>query len=232
MKSRITLFVLLLCVCQFTSAQSQDSTYLRHSLGIITSPVLNNIFSSNRELPVGIIYKYQLTPNSAIRTTILGSFNNYKFTSKFGSPDNYNKNYTLYSQFSIGYERHIPLKSSWMVYYGAETGPLMLREVKKELSFRPSDVGDTQYTLDVVDETRGLFLRPFLGITFRVSSRFFLATETAIVARHQRREFNSVIATRHLSSGETLSGYRENGIWHENSLKYQPISNVSLLLRF
>ncbi|WP_299705546.1 hypothetical protein [uncultured Pontibacter sp.] len=119
-----------------------------------------------------------------------------------------------------------------MVYYGAETGPLMLREVKKELSFIPSDVGDTQYTLDVVDETRGIFLRPFLGITYKISNRFFINTETAIVAQLQRREFNSVIATRHMSSGETLSGYSENGIWHENSLKYQPISNVSLLLRF
>ncbi|MCC9137170.1 hypothetical protein ACFSKU_20940 [Pontibacter silvestris] len=44
MKTKVTLFVLLLCLCQLAKAQTTDTASYKHHFGIIASPTLDKIF--------------------------------------------------------------------------------------------------------------------------------------------------------------------------------------------
>jgi hypothetical protein len=232
MKTKFLLLALLLCACLTASAQTPDSVFYRHSLGVIASPVLDNLLTANRELPVGLIYKRQHKMNGAFRATLLAAHDSYKFTSIYRQPDENDKTRNSYLQITGGYEWQLPLDGRWRFYYGAEVGAFLDRKVQDDLSYRQTDNGDAIYTYYAVDEKRGVLLRPFAGIILQLSNRIYLATETAILARHQRRDSDTKEKMNIISSNEVLLDVHSNGIWRENILTYQPLSNVSILLRF
>lgn len=231
MKIKLSLFFLLLCLCQYANAQNADTAFYRHHIGIITSPILEDILTSNRELPVGVIYRLQHKANSTFRATLMGSHNNLKFSSTF-SPNERKERINTYLQFTGGYEWQQPVNSNWQFYYGAEAGAFIRRMTTNDPDPIIYSYDPAEWTIDVVEQTLGIFMRPFAGIALKLSRRLYLASETAILVRHQRREANAFITPRNLlQQGDWPHNYA-NGIWRDNSIYYQPLSNISLLLRF
>lgn len=230
MKTKLILFLLFFCFCQYAGAQSADTAIYRHHIGLISSPVLKNILTSNRELPVGLIYKWQHKANGAFRATLLGSHHDYKFTS---TSSNENKEKIMsYLQLTGGYEWQLSVNRTWQFYYGAETGAFVRRMTTNDPDRSEYPYDPAEATVEVVDQTLGIFMRPFAGISLKLSRRLYLASETAVLVQHQRRESNGFISPRNsLSGGEEPFNYA-NGIWRDNSIRFQPISNVSLVLRF
>lgn len=223
LRYKLLLVFLLTAYCSF--GQTSDSIYYRYSLGIIASPVLDKLFSSNRELPVGLIYRLQVQSNANMRISFLASHDNESFTS---SGINYKANWSNnYFQIAGGYEWQQPLSSKWVLYYGIEGGALAdITKSDSPVNF-PDDI--TQYTRKTIDKSVGVLLRPLAGLNFNLSDNIYISTETAILIRRQRREINSDVFA---SSGGTESVEKSNGIWKKNKIKYQPLSNISISLRF
>jgi hypothetical protein len=226
MKTRTTLLLLLFCVCFTAKAQTLDSlAHYRHSLGIITSPALAKLFSSNRELPIGLIYRLKLRSDANLRISFLASHDNENFTS---SGTNYKANWSnSYFQITSGFEWQQILSGRWILYYGIEGGALAdITKSDSPVNF-PND--KIQYTRKTFDKSIGILLRPLAGLNFKLNDKIYIGTETAILVRSQRREINTDIFA---SSGETESIEKSNGIWKTNKIKYQPLSNILISLHF
>jgi hypothetical protein len=218
----------LLCLSLSASAQQADTAAThRHHIGIIATPMLDKLFTSNQELPVGLIYRWQHRPNATFRATLIGSHDSQEYTSK--GTYAYSNFYNNFLQITGGYEWNLSISNIWSFYYGTEGG-LFFRntETKNSLSLQDDASQYHQFTLE---EKNGFLLRPFAGIMLRIGKRFYLATETAILARYQRQEYNSQI-TSLSTSGETLTVQNSHGIWKTTSVKYQPLSNISFGLKF
>lgn len=231
MKTKLLLFTLFLTLSQFASAQQTDSSNYSNALGVIASPVLGNFFYSNMELPVGIIYKRQHRLNTAFRFTILGKYNDYERTTKYFSPNNWNKQET-YVQVTAGYEWQVDLGRRWALYYGAEAGSFFSNASFDDLMHERHPQNFKVWTGHGFENKRGILIRPFAGVSFKITDRFHISTETGIIARHQRREVDSTEEIIFAPSGEFFQGVYEHHVVKENSINYQPLSNISLILRF
>ena len=225
MRFTLTLLGLLLCACLTASAQAPDSLNYRHSLGIVASPVLDKLFTSNRELPVGLIYRLQVQSNANMRISLLASHDSENFTS---SGTNYEANWSNnYFQIAGGYEWQQPLSSKWVLYYGIEGG-VLAGIIKSDSPFNfPDDI--TKYTRKTIDKSVGVLLRPLAGLNFNLSDNIYISTETAVLIRRHRREINSDVFN---SLEKAVPVEQSNGIWKKNKIKYQPFSSISISLRF
>ncbi|WP_242921117.1 hypothetical protein [Pontibacter liquoris] len=223
MKIRCTLLTLLLIFVRFAYAQTPDTTSYKHHLGIIASPTLHKVFDSNRELPVGLIYKRQIKANAAFRATLVGTTSMYEHSSPSPNNKSTSENSYFHVQLTGGYEWQVPLSNRWELYYGGEAGPVYGRSVSKNRSgnsdyYNGTTVKDNSYNV-------GAVVRPFAGIAFQINSRLYIATETAIVAYYHTGKYKTHTA----SYGNTSDGTSK---YSYANIKYQPLSNLSLLLRF
>ncbi|WP_276498709.1 hypothetical protein [Pontibacter litorisediminis] len=238
MKTKIILLALLLCLAQFVNAQTTDTPSYKHHFGIVASPTLQKVFTSNTSLPVGLVYKRQGSGNGMFRSTFIGSQNSYSQSTavSYSTSDIERTAKGFNVQLTGGYEWHVPLNNKWLLYYGAEAGPNYGWSNSESLDAynNSNEHGTISYSQQY--RTFGAIIRPFSGIAYQVTDRLYIATETAIVAslyrsKNQMTEEQTIFANypyTQRSDHYTERSYKTD----QTSISYKPVSNISLLMRF
>ncbi|WP_299822317.1 hypothetical protein [uncultured Pontibacter sp.] len=226
MKTKLTLLVLTLCLCRFAHAQTADSSTYKHSLGIIASPTLNKLFENNSSLPIGLIYKRQHKANTAIRATLSGRFDQSAHdTEQPLKRKEASENRGSYLQLTGGYEWQMPLGNRWQLYYGAEAGPSYGKSTYEFKSDQVDYYNSSKYSSEYSYTNYGVLLRPFAGVTFQLSKKLVIATETAIIGVYSHSENTSKQLVFDDNNRQTTNA-------DVTYITYKPLSNISLQVRF
>ena len=180
MKFKYPLIAFLLFVCQFASAQSQDSTtFYRHHIGINTRVIIDKIVDPASRMPLQLMYKYQLSRTGAIRIGLEGTYAKSDSTQSYTNRRDEITDYLLGG--SVGHEWQKPLSKIFMLYYGADAfynqkGRNI--EMWDEFS-EPDPYGVVEKHLKDLLTTTSYGIRPFIGLRANVGTRLYLSTETA-----------------------------------------------------
>lgn len=232
MKIKITLIALLLCVCQFASAQSQDSTTLyRHHLGINTRIVLDRIADPASRMPLQLMYKYQLSRTGAIRIGAEGMYAKSDSTQSYTERRDEITDYALGG--SVGYEWQKPLNKRFMLYYGAD---IFHHQQRKNVmvinTYQNSDQHKEEVYIDDRYTTKKYGLNSFIGLRMHMSSRFYLATETALnlANRISTRDYYATVTV--FSNGEGVTYNYNDYLTKQTILSFLPFNSINATYLF
>ncbi|RYU79302.1 hypothetical protein [Hymenobacter persicinus] len=197
MKSVFALFLASLPLAAVAQAPA-DSTH-RHQLGLTASPQLDKFFQANRSLPLGVLYKRQITPTQALRVRLVGQYSRRDTANYPGSypgffPGLRDGTYTQSGGVNLyaGYEWQRAITRRWVWAYGAELGAGWSQ--KKEHTISDENVGTPPSFLFVrftFTQTATIWegqARPFISLQYRISNRIALFAESAVLLTYQSRK--------------------------------------------
>ena len=184
-------------LAQTTPTPADTARAYKHHLGLTASPVLEGFFRNNRSLPLGLLYKRQLTPAKALRLRLVGLFSrrdtaNYPGT--FPGPFFPGFKEGTYSQVVrvnayVGYDGQQELSRRWGWSYGAEVGAGWSRIVDHQVFDTFPNNSFVNHNIFIktttVWEGQG---RPYLGIHYHVSKRLRVFAESAVLLTYQYRK--------------------------------------------
>lgn len=188
------LFALALPLTAVAQAPADTATNYKHQLGLTASPVLDGFFKNNRSLPLGMLYKRQLTPNKALRMRLVGQYSRRDTANYPGTAPGFfpgfregTAQYRWLAKAYGGYEWTRSISKKWSLAYGAELGVGWERYKDKFIrDFRQGTLESTEtyeYKMNIVS----FELRPFAGMRFEASPRLALFTEMAAPLQYSRR---------------------------------------------
>ncbi|MBC7448137.1 MAG: hypothetical protein H7330_08770 [Hymenobacteraceae bacterium] len=165
----------------------------KHELGLTASPTLQYLFSANRSLPVGLLYKYHLSERNALRVRVVGQ--HVRSDSSYFHPitqpalgERWKNQHWAVSAF-VGYERTVRLNERWRLLAGVEAvggyeasvGHYYRRGASNYSLFTENDtITNKQWTAGV---------RPFASLRYELTSRFAVFAESAFLAQFSRRRY-------------------------------------------
>lgn len=236
MRNKLLLLALLLCLCQVAKAQSSDSAFYRHHIGLNTRVVLDRITDPASRTPMQLLYKYQLSPRSALRAALEGMYATSDSTQSFTDRRDEITDYVFGG--SVGYERQRPLNKIFMLYYGVDA--FYRRDGKKiETLNRFTEPNPSQDQVEVhVDDryaTATFGLRPFVGLRANISKRFYLSTETALSLRREKSTQDYVASFKTYSNDGTAIGSprtTKDYTTNRTNFSFVPISGINLYWLF
>ena len=189
----------------------------RHTFGLTASPQLAHFFTANRSLPIGLLYKRQLTPTKALRLRLVGRYQNTDSTNYAGVLAGTGTQAWQVMGY-VGYEWQRPLSRRFGLYYGVEVGGGLGRNVRRSVRDWYNDQGPFNEDVSYTIKTWQVQARPFVGVNFRLNSRASLYAEAAvpIAYAHQSEGYVGYFNqgaftspgnfTHNIYSGETTSG--------------------------
>ena len=190
MKNKLLLVVAFLGLSASAFAQVSDSDSFKNQLGIIASPSLHKLFENNRSLPVGLIYKRQVKENQAWRLTATGKFNHYNEPeSHSGNLKHQSEFSNLFGEIALGYEWQQKLNNRFQFYYGADAG-LGYQKYSDKSEFEEFyDTWQNEFikisnNRQISQRTLTYFVKPLVGLQFKVSQKLYLATESSLHLQH------------------------------------------------
>ncbi|GHA66740.1 hypothetical protein [Pontibacter akesuensis] len=232
MRNKLLLLTLLLCLCQLAQAQTTDSTTAyRHHIGLNTRVVLDRVVEPASLTPLQLIYKYQLSPRSALRATVEGFYATSDSSQSYSVRRDEVTNQTLGG--SLGYERQKLLNKVFVLYYGAD---IFYRREEKSIEmfnrFVDPSQGQIEVEVHVEDRyvTNAFGLRPFVGLRINVSKQFYLSTETAFSLRRERSTQDYIAAFRTYSKDGAIGNPQTTTDYttHRTNIAYVPINGITL----
>lgn len=231
-------------LAQTTPADSAR-TY-RHQLGLTASPQFDNLFTTNRVLPVGLIYKQQVRPGQAWRVRLTGYYSRHDTATAGGSrylPDASKGPDARVWEVNafVGYEWQHRLGRRWQWYDGLEAGLSYQNEYKSFSVPYYDSVGFNGGGPNTVTETGSRYLyrwqvqsRAFAGLSYALTAKVKLFAETAIVLsyRHQKSggSYKSSIDNPNyiITPGGTYKDLKSNNLY----FKYLPVQALGLSICF
>lgn len=193
------LFASVAAAAQSPAPADTARTY-KHEFGLTASPVLEGFFTANRSLPVGLLYKRQLTPKKALRLRLVGQFN-------YADSTNYNDDaigivdaYVTgpsYRQWQLqafaGYEWQRMVSQRIALDYGLEAGLGYQRQgfsASRRTSYSPGGFAMDYY--ERTAQTWQVQVRAFAGVSYRITPRLRAFAETALPLSyaHQRSKYH------------------------------------------
>lgn len=235
MKTKALLFALLLFVCQFASAQSQDSiAFYRHHIGINTRVVLDKAIDPASRMPLQLMYKYQLSRTGAIRIGLEGMYSKSDSTQSFTNRHDEITDYLFGG--SIGYEWQKQLSKRFMLYYGADG---FYRQNGRNIEIinnypepSPSQT-EVEIYIDNKLTTKTTGLRPFVGLRANIGKRFYLSSETALVIQreHVAWKFEDYIKFSSPEGGSIQPGSSDYTT-KKSTVSYLPFSGINIQYLF
>ena len=231
--------------CAQTTPADTARTY-RHQLGLTVSPQFNNLFTTNRVLPVGLLYKRQVRPGRAWRVRLTGYYSRRDTATAGGSrylPDASKGPDARVWEVNVfvGYEWQRRLGHRWQWYYGLEGGGGYQNEYRAFTNRYYDPVGFNGGGPNTVTETGSRYLyrwqvqsRGFAGFSYLLGSNVRLFAETAIVLsyRHQKNggSYKSTIDNPNygVSPGGTYKDLEKNYL----RFSYQPVQVLGLSVCF
>lgn len=167
-------------LAQTTPAPDTARTY-KHQLGLTASPQLDQFFTANRSLPVGVIYRRQTQPNRTTRYRAVGRYAYDRTESPLFLGTAYSQ-HTASLELALGRERWLPISRRFTAYGGIEGGAYFSLSRK---AYKIYHNGFPIYTPGypptlgtAVDEgtenwgEQGVFAQVLAGLRFQVSKRF------------------------------------------------------------
>ena len=234
MKRKLLLSILLLALGHLAHAQTPDSVFYRHHIGLNTRIVLDRLIDPDSRMPLQLMYKYQLSPNGAVRIGAEGLYAKSDSTRSFTDRSDKVTNYLLGG--SVGYEWQKPLNKIFMLYYGADA---FYRHQGKNIEIlnRYAEPYPSQYQVDdYVDDrlsTLSAGLKPFVGLRANIGSKFYLSAETALKMSRETNtwDFKGYIKFSSPEGGSTQTttiGYKTQKV----IASYLPVTGFNLHYMF
>ena len=235
MKTKFSLLALLLCLCQLASAQTADTaTFYRHHIGVNTRVVLDKLVDPASQMPLQLMYKYQLSSRTALRLSVEGMYTKSDSSRSYIDRLDEVTHYTYGG--GLGYERQRPLGKVLMVYYGADA--FYRRQgkntevVNKFIEPTPNqDLMEVRASDNHANTTIGL--GPFLGLRANIGKRLYLSTETSIQLKREKKtqDFHSTSTRYHSEGAATGSSYADYTVYR-NGISYLPFNGLSIQYTF
>lgn len=166
----------------------------KKQIGLTASPQLSKLFTANRVLPLGLYYKYQLAPNTALRFRLIGIFSQADTSNFKDDIFGFTQGYVTGPDISrwkmqgfMGYKWKRPLTQSVGVLYGTEAGLGYERErIAFSLRYPYPPGGLVNDNDERVRSNWQVQLRPFLGLYYQPTARLWLFAESAFVVSYTR----------------------------------------------
>ncbi|MCI1188559.1 hypothetical protein MON38_14105 [Hymenobacter sp. DH14] len=222
-----------------TPAPTDTARAYKHQLGLTASPVLDGFFRNNRSLPLGLLYRRQLTPTKALRLRLVGQYSRRDTTNYLEyAPSNTligfveGPNTTaLDLNVYAGYEWKKPISKHFYYTYGLEAG-FGWNRLRSEYLLQFSDPGQVLPAVETYSKTVntwGVQTRPFVTLQYQVANRVLLFAESAvsIVYSHQQQD----IVTKHIYYNGPGYGGRSNTA-NVFSVAWRPIQLIGAAVKF
>ncbi|AMR26915.1 hypothetical protein A0257_07220 [Hymenobacter psoromatis] len=226
-----------------TTPADTARTY-RHQLGLTASPQFGNLFTTNRVLPVGLLYKRQMRPGQALRVRLTGYYSRRDTATAGGAgyiqergPDARVWEVNAF----VGYEWQHKLSRHWQWYYGLEAGGGYRDEHRAYTNYYHNPIGFngggpyTNTDIGSRDLSRWQVQgRGLAGLSYAMTSQVRLFAETAVGVsyRHQKSWGSYTTTVDNPNYGVSPGGvYHDNIIntWH---LNYFPVQVLGLAVCF
>ncbi|MDO7873719.1 hypothetical protein Q5H93_03165 [Hymenobacter sp. ASUV-10] len=231
---------------QPAAAPPDTARSYRHHLGLTASPQLDQFFTANRSLPIGLLYRHQTRPSRAWRVRVVGRYDFDQGTAPLLVGRAYETS-ILQSEFAGGLERNVRLSPRWQAYAGAETGVRYSawRTRYKEYTtnvevFNPGYPSTrTTVVLDGIrkEQLLGMFLQPYAGIRYQLARCISAEIESAFPFYFYRFTYKENAKAYDTKTGLDLFGAGPIGVKGDNTFykfsgKYLPICRIHLVYLF
>jgi hypothetical protein len=212
------IFVMLLALLYAIPSVAQTDS-LRREIGFSTQIIFDNIFRSDGS-PVELMLKKQKGENSWMRYGVHVyysnnenvDFNNSSSQSSFSlSP-------------SVGIEKRLVLSNSWQFLYGGDASISYTYYKSEQRNINSSDF--SEWLRETEKTTYGGALRPFIGISYFITPRLYVATEASLQL--------SVSKVHNWGNEEDYNNFirqYSEDTWNK-SLIMRPASNIFVYYRF
>lgn len=176
-------FILLFLIsASIHSLKAQNTSELKHEVGVSTAFLSNAIFNSDNASPYLITYKY-ITGSNALR---IGLGGNYISNNDDDESSTLSKDIAYDAAFRIGYEKRIPIKERWLANIGADVSYQVDAVERVSTDFFNGNPTDVTSRFSVTNYGTGLVG----GLQFYINDRISLSTETNIMANFM---FNNTV---------------------------------------
>ena len=178
----------------------------KHAFGLTASPQLAHFFTANRRLPIGLLYQRQLTPTKALRLRVVGRYQNTDSTNFAGVLAGTGTQAWQVLGY-VGYEWQRPLSRRFGLYYGAEVGGGLGRNVRRSVRDWYNDQGPFNEDVSYTIKTWQVQARPFVGIHFQVSPhvRAFVEAALPLTYAWQREGYSGYLDQRYFANPGGIS---------------------------
>jgi hypothetical protein len=181
-------------------APADTARFYRHHLGLTASPVLNGFFRNNRSLPLGLLYKRQLTPRKAWRFGVVGDQQYEERYAPFPKTNNAYATLRYRVEAAVGLEVQKWLARRWMSFAGADAGAGYShyrydKHTERFVTMNGADVVLAERGRSI-DKAYSGFLRPFLGIRYHLLPYLYVSAESTLSVSYtlSKADFGSVVS--------------------------------------
>jgi hypothetical protein len=229
---------------QTAPAPTDSARSYKHQLGLTLSPQFSNLFTPNRVLPLGLLYKRQLRPGRALRLRLTAYYSRHDTASAGGAfyiqqlgPDA--RAWELNAL--AGYEWQHQLGRRWQLNYGLEAGIGFHSEHRDYTNHYSNPIGfdgagpytDTDVGFRDLSRWQGQG-RGFAGLSYALSSRLRLFAETGVGVsyRHQNSWGSYTTTVDNPNYSVSPGGIYRDHIINTWRLNYFPVQVLGLASRF
>lgn len=226
-----------------TAPRADTVRTYQHQLGLTASPQFDNLFTTNRVLPLGLLYKHQVRPGHAWRVRLTGYYSR-RDTASAGGAYIQEKGPTARAwevNALVGYEWQHRLGRRWQWHYGLEAGGGYRSEHRDYTNYYYNPVGFNgggPYT-NTDTGSRDFYRwqaqgQGFAGLSYALTERVSVFAETALaLSYHYQNSWGSYTTTVDNPNYTVSAG----GVYLDNIINtwrftYQPVQVLGLSICF
>ncbi|MHA6246412.1 hypothetical protein ACXYMU_00630 [Pontibacter sp. CAU 1760] len=232
MRNKLLLLTLLLCFCQLAKAQTQDSSFYRHSLGVTVNPIYDaDGFTAKHPTALGLMYRYQYKENKAIRLGASGAYDQRTYLTTLNSnpvPQDTLLT-TKFLELSIGHEWQYKIGSFFTFGQGIDLAPFLINRLYKIDNIL---IGENRLINEQIKreyKTTGLALQPFINISISLLPRLFLVAECKATVEYSKQRYSAVGTYGDVNESHKDRGTISGGAERERfTTSIKPISSLQL----
>ena len=236
----LALPALLLSVALAGSAQAQAAApapadtarFYKHHLGLTASPVLDQFFTANRSLPVGLLYKRATSPGRLLRLGIqlTQSSSNRLDGATSPAPAYVNNNFAFNVAVNVGREYFRPLSRRWTVTAGADLvagyGYARAHTEGGTNSVANGELARRERT--DTDRFYRLTTAPFVGVRYALHNKLYATAEATVSVAYQRLQAKIEGSTIGLVTGDRTDAIGGNTRYNLVNVAFRPVSQLAL----
>jgi hypothetical protein len=234
MKTKLLLLAFLLCACLQASAQTPDSVFYRHSLGVTINPIYDDVFISKHPVAYGMIYRYQYKANKALRVGVSGAYETrtYLTTLKDHPSPKDSLFTTKFIELSLGHEWQHQINSSISIGYGIDFTPFLIHQLNNIDNIL---IGKNIFINEKIKrkyETIGLALQPLINIKIALTPRLYFIAECKATIEYAKEKYTATGTYGDINESPQDRGTISGGAERERvASKIKPISSLQLNFR-
>jgi hypothetical protein len=232
MRNKLLILTLLLCLCQLAKAQTQDSIFHRHSLGVTVNPIYDvDGFTAKHPTALGLMYRYQYKENKAIRLAASGAYERKTYLTthqEHPAPQDSLVSAKLF-ELAIGYEwrrQHNKLISLGM---GIDISSYISRRHEEVDNILIGDNTSIRQEYKQNFNTIGYGVQPFLNLQLKLTPRLSLVAECKASLMYSKTEYTAAGTQGSINAHPEDRGILFGGAERERfTTSIKPISSLQL----